>query len=104
MDHRLTQLPVRWGRDGDWEFRSVIDGTEQVRFAGSFDDYPPTALIERVVGPHSRRKQWCIVRRHKNLRSARAMYPKKLAGPFPTLDGAKAALLVMRASGALDKM
>lgn len=64
---------------------------------------PPAAdaniYIERVVTPSSRRKRWVVVDRRGVTRKAmHSNYPPKIAGPFPDLDSAKAAYLMVIAA------
>lgn len=73
--------------DTGWTYDVWDDGTEQV-----FRDTRDDRYIERVVRPNSRRVRWTIVSRidaHDY-----TLYPPKVAGPFATLDAAKAAFLV----------
>ena len=75
----------------EWRYKSYGDGTEQVWQGGLV---APLYLIERVIREKSRRRNWCIVLRT----NGNTMYPKKVAGPFPDLDAAKAAYLMLRAA------
>jgi len=64
---------------------------------------PPDAnisiFIERVVTPSSRRKRWVVVdRRGVTRKATNSNYPPKIAGPFPDLDSAKAAYLMVIAA------
>lgn len=79
------------------------DGTQQCfpEATAFADRWPPDIFIERVLGEGSRRKQWHIVDR-RGKKGECSIYPPTLAGPFPTLDGAKVALLLMKAAGDLD--
>ena len=81
-----------------WRLVTHPDGCQQVHQAPSAE-WPPTTFIERVVSPKSRRKRWCVVSRKPPERWTRALYAPKLAGPFPDLDGAKAAYLIIMAAG-----
>lgn len=74
-----------------WEFAEWSDGNQQVWN----DDIKEGLYIERIVGEKSRRKRWCIVDR----RAAKsyALYPPKVAGPFPTLEGAIVAYKILNA-------
>ena len=75
------------------------DGWTQVIFSDGNEQYyqGPVAqhqlFIERVAGPKSRRKRWAIVDRTYPHNSV--LYPPKICGPFPNLESAKAAYLVI---------
>jgi len=62
---------------------------------------PPDAdisiFIERVVTPSSRRKRWVLTDR-RSADGATQLYAPKIAGPFPDLDSAKAAYLMVIAA------
>lgn len=76
---------------GNWHEVFFHDGTEQWYIHPLTDHY---ISIERVVRPNSRRKRWAIVNRDAGVRSE-ALYPPKICGPFPNLESAKAAYLVI---------
>lgn len=76
--------------EGDWTLTVYDDGTQQ------WHRGPPpysSLVIERVIALKSRRKKWCVVDRRSDPTSK---YPKKLAGPFDTLEGAKVALIMIQ--------
>ena len=75
----------------EWINTIHADGTEQWCVN---EPWPATLFVERIVGPKSRRKHWVVVSRCPPERWARAKYAPKLAGPFKTLEGAKAAYLM----------
>jgi hypothetical protein len=76
-----------------WLLATHADGTQQVY---SLDHkWPPVMFIERVVREKSRRKRWCVVCREPIERWSRAMYGPKIAGPFPNLESAQAAYLII---------
>lgn len=80
-------------------FREYPDGWREVHFRDGTQQWyiNPVSqhflFIERVVSPKSRRKRWVVVSRD----GARAdqLYPPKACGPFPNLESAKAAYLVI---------
>lgn len=75
-----------------WVHRQWTDGVEQV-FPGTLNhEDPPTVdlIIERVVPSET---EWRIVDRTRHT----GTYPPKVSGPFPTLDGAKAAWKILSA-------
>lgn len=87
-------------QSGRWWHQMWTDGTEQ------WSIFKPGVLawfyVERVKRPKSRRKYWCVVNRKgptpepgRLQEMDTSMYPPKVAGPFPQLAGAKAALLVL---------
>lgn len=76
---------------GNWTEVFFHDGTEQWYIHPLTDHY---ICIERVVRPNSRRKRWAIVNRDAGVRGE-ALYPPKICGPFPNLESAKAAYLVI---------
>lgn len=75
----------------DWREVHFRDGTQQWYIQPLTDHY---ISIERVVRPDSRRKRWAIVNRDAGVRTE-ALYPPKICGPFPNLESAKAAYLVI---------
>lgn len=87
-------------QDDGWRYSDWADGTQQWAYVEG--DAPPRVFIERVVGDKSRRKRWAIVDRRPPGQHVDTMYPPKLAGPFPTLESAKAAYRVLRAAGRFD--
>lgn len=82
--------------DGDWAYREFDDGIQQWALS---EPTPPTVFIERVTGK-SRRRRWVIADR-RDPKDVFTKYPPKIAGPFPTLEAAKAAYRVMRAAGSI---
>lgn len=96
-----TEHDDRWCKrnwpehDDRWCKRDWPDQLQQVYLLTAVDDRVHDFIIERVVGEKSRRKRWVIVDRsftHGDL------YPRKVAGPFPNLDAAKVAYLILRAT------
>jgi len=80
----------------EWRHVTHHDGVEQVH---TTTPHPPYIFIERVVRPKSRRKKWVIVDRRPPERWRNSIYAPKISGPFPDLDSAKAAYLLIRATG-----
>ena len=78
-----------------WRYQSHRDGVEQVYLP---TPHPAQLFIERVNRPKTRRKNWVIVNRSPPGRWRNAIYGPKISGPFPTLEAAKAAYLLIRAS------
>lgn len=76
--------------DDDWVYNRYDDGTHQW-FTTPLQE--PRLFIERVEREGSRRKRWAIVDRTSGMRDA--LYPPKISGPFPNLESAKAAYLVI---------
>lgn len=76
--------------DDNWVYNMYVDGTHQW-FTTPLQE--PRLFVERVERKGSRRKRWGIVDRT----SCRgdALYPPKISGPFPNLESAKAAYLVI---------
>lgn len=75
----------------DWREVHFRDGTQQWYINPVSEHF---TFIERVEGPKSRRKRWAIVSR-RGTSARREMYPPKICGPFPNLESAKAAYLVI---------
>lgn len=81
--------------DGEWRHQYHDDGVQQVFLP---TPHPAILFIERVARPKTRRKNWVIVNRSPPGRWRNAVYGPKISGPFPTLEAAKAAYLLIRAS------
>lgn len=88
-------MPVEWDFDPGkgWRLVNYPDGVQQVHHSPWVGIL--TVFIERVVRPKSRRKRWCIVSRDPPQKWRRAVYAPKIAGPFPDLEAAKAAYLMI---------
>lgn len=90
-------VPETFDPGEGWRLVTHPDGTQQVH---SFAiKWPPQIFIERVVCENSRRKRWCVVDRRPPGDWDKKKYAPKLAGPFPSLDAAKAAYLMILAAG-----
>ena len=77
--------------DGDWTLHAFIDGVDQWFLGGK--GKPPYIFIERVrLGPDTY-TDWGIVARES---WSTDIGPPLIAGPFPDLDAAKVAYLVLR--------
>ena len=77
----------------EWQYNTHPDGTEQYWIGRKI---PVVYLIERVNRHNSRRKRWTIVKREDH--HGEILYPPKVAGPFPDLDTAKVAYLMLKAA------
>ena len=84
---------MRAKSEDGWYHIDHPDGTEQV-WQGAYT--PVFYVLERVVRPNSRRKNWTLVKRTE--KDENTMYPKKIAGPFKDLDAAKVAYLMRLAT------
>jgi hypothetical protein len=93
----MVVVPEDFDPGEGWRLTNHPDGTQQV-FQFEWK-WPPHIFIERVVSPKSRRKRWCVVNREPAEKWARALYAPKLAGPFPDLDSAKSAYILIMAAG-----
>jgi hypothetical protein len=82
---------------GDVEvlLRQYSDGCQQYTLHPDVTDATEHMLaLERVVRKKSRRKNWMLVDRGWD--ASDALYPPKVAGPFPTLEAGIAALVLLR--------
>ena len=89
----MSNVNVRREYDDGWVYNTYDDGTHQW-FRTPLQE--PRLFVERVEREVTRRKRWAIVDR-TNRTSCRgdALYPPKISGPFPNLESAKAAYLVI---------
>lgn len=78
-----------------WRHLIYDDGNELVQHY--YHDKATEFCIERVVKPGSRRRNWVVTDRNDR-KHFYNLYPPKVAGPFPDLDSAKAALRLINSS------
>lgn len=92
----MKVIPEDFDPGDGWRLVTHPDGCQQV---SKWDvTWPHTVFIERVVSATSKRKRWCVVDRKPPDKWAKKLYAPKLAGPFPDLDAAKAAYLMIMAA------
>lgn len=96
--------PEAFGPDG-WAFRQWPDGTDQWMHISNYRDPEEKNqdyIVERVVRPNSRRKRWVVVNRKSPDENIELheydLYPPKVAGPFPNVESAKLACLLLISS------